>query len=128
MVMPPHIQSRRLYFGYAIYENKLVRCSFFVTAIMVNDVIGDVVTIPTPCLFVIDPLAIAGGKVPECYVGVSVEQEDIESWVINRKPEYHPLELYVARIAENQRKEKEQQLQKVCARPFRPNASCAPAR
>lgn len=83
-----------LRFGYAICEGELFPCAFFVQMTMtqkIEEIPGELF----PEEFVIDPMALACGKRPDCYIGVEVPLSLVEKWLLSRSTEKHPLETYV---------------------------------
>lgn len=81
-LMPPMIPDL-LYAGYAIYEGVLVPCTFFVAYQMTEQDLGDAREM-LPEIFVVDPLAIRSGKQPDCYIGISIREEFIQDWYLQR--------------------------------------------
>lgn len=97
VIAPPLIPHSLLYFGYAVVEDKLIRCTFFVVQKMVEYQV-------MPQGMVIDPLANREGKVPSFYIGVPVlDKELILKWVRSRR---NPLEVYVEELNAKERNER----------------------
>jgi len=92
--MPPNIPYFLLYFGYAVYQDKLVRCPFFVVFHLTEQLINNE-TLMLPQEFVIDPLASLNGITPDCYVGMPISKEEIENWFFSRGRSGNPLENYL---------------------------------
>lgn len=106
VVFPPHFRPTALYFGYALYQDKLVPCAFFVTGKIMEQTFGEI-TIPIPTMYAVDPIATRDGIEPECYVGVSVAQEHVQQWLLTKKMENHPLEAHVRQVIEKVTAERE---------------------
>lgn len=83
-----------LYFGYAVCGQELFTCAFFVNFLLTGEITGSDDKFPEE--WVIDPMGIASGKNPECYIGVSPKQEYVENWLLEK--EIHPLEAWVKAI------------------------------
>jgi len=102
---PPFIPNCLLHFGYAVYQNKLVRCPFFVVFQMTEQTINKEKIMMAEG-FAIDPLALMGGITPDCYVGVNVKQEYVEEWFLSRGRTGHPLENYVNKKRQEEHEER----------------------
>lgn len=82
-----------LYFGYAICDNKLWPCAFFMQFLMtleIEDIPGELF----PEEYIIDPMALASGKKPDCYIGVFVPTALVEEWLLSNKQSKHLLEKF----------------------------------
>lgn len=109
VLAPPFIPSSLLHFGYAVVNDVLIRCPFFVILQMVDhDVDGK--TLAWPESFVIDPLADMNGIHPECYIGTTVDEEDIVNWLHNRGRFINPLEAYASRMDGVYEKERKREM------------------
>jgi len=105
---PPFIPDSLFYLGYAMYQDKLFCCPFFVVLKMTEQTINDKkMTIPVE--FVIDPLASMTGITPDCYVGASIDKRYVEEWFFSRGKTGDPLENYVE---QKNKKEHEERLYK----------------
>lgn len=102
---PPFIPDCLLHFGYAVYQDKLIRCPFFVVFQMTEQTINEE-KIMLPEAFAIDPLASKSGITPDCYVGVNVKKEYVEEWFLSRGRTGHPLENYVNKKRQKEHEEK----------------------
>lgn len=80
-----------LYFGYAVCDDGLWPCAFFVQFMMTLEIKG----VPGELFseeYVIDPMALANGKKPDCYIGVLVPPSFVEEWLLAGHKFKHPLE------------------------------------
>ncbi len=91
VIFPPNIPHLLFHCGYAIYKNKLIKCSFFIAIRMIEEVI-DGETMDIPEFFAIDPLAALNGIEPEGYVGIPVKEEYIQQWTLSRGATGNPLD------------------------------------
>ncbi len=92
-----------LYFGYAVCGEQLHPCAFFVNFLLTGEIPDSDGKFPEE--WVIDPMGIASGKNPECYIGVSPKQEYVETWLLDK--EIHPLEAWVSEMDTILRKDRE---------------------
>lgn len=95
-----------LYFGYALCEEALYPCAFFVRFKMV----GVILQMPGeffPEEFAIDPIAFNCNKMPDCYCGVLVPLDYVEQWLLSGGRIKHPLENCVIEQQKNQKEESE---------------------
>lgn len=83
-----------LYFGYVVCGQELFPCAFFVNFLLTGEIPGSDDKFPEE--WVIDPMGIASGKNPECYIGVSPKQEYVENWLLEKK--IHPLEAWTSEM------------------------------
>lgn len=72
------------WFGYAVSNGKLFPCAFITMLRMTRKVEGMDSMIPEYWVF--DPIALTSGHTPDCYIGVPVELEFLQDWLINRYP------------------------------------------
>ncbi|NVN96712.1 histidine phosphatase family protein [Candidatus Nomurabacteria bacterium] len=102
---PPFIPDCLLHFGYAIHQDKLIRCPFFVVFQMREQTInGEKMMMPES--FAIDPLALKSGITPDGYIGVRVKREYVEEWFLSRGRTGHPLENYVNKKRQQEHEER----------------------
>jgi hypothetical protein len=89
VLLPPHLTPSSLYFGYAFLEDgSIVKTCFFNWMKIVEYQ-------EMPQGIVMDPLVKVHGISVKYYIGVSIEKQDLENFLL-RMPG-HPLENYVAR-------------------------------
>ncbi|MFA7285282.1 MAG: hypothetical protein WC011_00330 [Candidatus Paceibacterota bacterium] len=79
-----------LCFGYAVCAEELFPCAFFVNFLLTGEIPGSDDKFPEE--WAIDPMGIASGKKPECYIGVSPKIEDVQDWILSKT--VHPLEAW----------------------------------
>ena len=105
VLMPPFIPSSLLHFGYAVVNDLLVSCPFFVVFEMVDhDVEGEIIAWPES--FVIDPLAEMNDIHPEAYIGIRLEYNFIANWFMNRGKYLNPLDAYISQKSEEENRER----------------------
>lgn len=92
-----------LYFGYAVCGEQLHPCAFFVNFLFTGEIPDSDDKFPEE--WVIDPMGIASGKKPECYIGVSPKTEHVENWLLEKK--IHPLEAWACEMDAILRKDRE---------------------
>jgi hypothetical protein len=92
----PQLPGLSLYYGYALYENKLIRCPFYITLIPINKTIEGL-EISIPIEFVVDPIAEINNIHPECYIGLHIPKNFTDDWLLGDN-EISPLEAYAATI------------------------------
>jgi hypothetical protein len=83
-----------LYFGYALCQNELFPCAFFVALLMTMEIErcpGEFF----PEEFAIDFIGLVSGKNPECYIGIMVPTEEVENWITSSGKTIFPLEYLV---------------------------------
>lgn len=102
---PPFIPNCLLHFGYAVYQDKLICCPFFVVLEMTEQTINEE-KIMLPEAFAIDPLASKSGISPDCYIGVNLKKEYVEEWFLSRGRTGHPLENYVNKKRQKEHEER----------------------
>lgn len=99
VILPPEIPASSLYFGYAILEDGSVKkTSFFGWMQMVEYQ-------AMPQGIVMDPLAKIHNIPVKYYVGIEIDKEDIQNFILKRAPG-HPLESYVERRSKKEHEER----------------------
>ena len=71
-------------FGYAVMGDDLIPCSFIVILQMTMRIEGSDDFFPEPWVF--DPIALASGKNPDCYIGVEPRVDFVMEWMIEKSP------------------------------------------
>lgn len=101
VLFPPMMDISSLLLGYAVMEDNTVLKTTFFEGIMMDG-------LSYPKSVAIDPLADMHGIKPKYYVGVSVEKEDLQRFLLNR--DILVLEGYVERKNEEAHKERLHQI------------------